>query len=444
MATAVETLEKLERRITLTVPLAEVNQEVEKRLKVRARTAKFPGFRPGKAPLKMVAAQFGAMVESEVLNDKVGRAFSDVTAGHNLRVAGFPRIEPKIDEQVDGALVFQATFEIYPEVMLGDLAGIEVEKSTAQVTDAEIDKTIDILRRQRVHYHTKGEAGEHGDGGPDASAHNGDRVTIDFVGKIDGVEFSGGRGEDFPFLLGEGQMLKEFEDAVLGMKQGESKTFPLTFPEDYHGKEVAGKTAEFTITLKKVEWAHMPDIDSHFAETLGVAGGDLQKMRDDIRANLEREVGNRIKAKTKTSVLDALVKVVDLEVPKTLLEQDAERLAEFMRQDMRQRGMQMQDLPISPDMFNEQAERRVRIGLIMSELVRANALQATGEQVRAWIDDFAKAYENPQQVVNHYLTDRNRLADVEAMVVEQNVVDYVLSKAKVTEKQVPFDELMNA
>jgi len=444
MATAVETLEKLERRITLTVPLAEVNQEVEKRLKVRARTAKFPGFRPGKAPLKMVAAQFGAMVESEVLNDKVGRAFSDVTADHNLRVAGFPRIEPKIDEQVDGALVFQATFEIYPEVKLGDLAGIEVEKSTAQVTDAEIDKTIDILRRQRVHYHTKGEAGEHGDGGPDASAHNGDRVTIDFVGKIDGVEFSGGKGEDFPFLLGEGQMLKEFEDAVLGMKRGESKTFPLTFPEDYHGKEVAGKTAEFTITLKKVEWAHMPDIDSHFAETLGVAGGDLQKMRDDIRANLEREVGNRIKAKTKTSVLDDLVKVVDLEVPKTLLEQDAERLAEFMRQDMRQRGMQMQDLPISPDMFNEQAERRVRIGLIMSELVKANALQATGEQVRAWIDDFAKAYENPQQVVNHYLTDRNRLADVEAMVVEQNVVDYVLSKAKVTEKQVPFDELMNA
>ncbi|MFM7657121.1 MAG: trigger factor [Burkholderiaceae bacterium] len=444
MATAVETLEKLERRITLTVPLAEVNQEVEKRLKVRARTAKFPGFRPGKAPLKMVAAQFGAMVESEVLNDKVGRAFSDVTADHNLRVAGFPRIEPKIDEQVDGALVFQATFEIYPEVKLGDLAGIEVEKSTAQVTEAEIDKTIDILRRQRVHYHTKGEAGEHGDGGPDASAHNGDRVTIDFVGKIDGVEFSGGKGEDFPFLLGEGQMLKEFEDAVLGMKQGESKTFPLTFPEDYHGKEVAGKTAEFTITLKKVEWAHMPDIDSHFAETLGVAGGDLQQMRDDIRANLEREVGNRIKAKTKTSVLDALVKVVDLEVPKTLLEQDAERLAEFMRQDMRQRGIQMQDLPISPDMFNEQAERRVRIGLIMSELVKANALQATGEQVRAWIDDFAKAYENPQQVVNHYLTDRNRLADVEAMVVEQNVVDYVLSKAKVTEKQVPFDELMNA
>jgi len=318
-----------------------------------------------------------------------------------------------------------------------------VERSTAQVSDAEIDKTIDILRRQRVHYHTKGEAGEHGDGGPAASAHTSDPVTIDFVGKIDGVEFSGGKGENFPFLLGEGQMLKEFEDAVVGMKQGESKTFPLTFPEDYHGKEVAGKTAEFTITLKKVEWAHMPEVDGHFAESLGVAGGDLQKMRDDIRANLEREVGGRVKAKTKSSVLDALVKVVDLDVPKALIEQDAERLAEFMRQDMRQRGMQVQDLPISPEMFNEQADRRVRIGLIMSELVKANALHATGEQVRAWIDDFAKAYENPDQVVKHYLSDRNRLADVEAMVVEENVVNYVLSKAKVTEKQIAFDELMN-
>jgi len=215
---------------------------------------------------------------------------------------------------------------------------------------------------------------------------------------------------------------------------------PLDF---YHGKEVAGKTAEFTITLKKVEWAHMPEVDGHFAESLGVAGGDLQKMRDDIRANLEREVGGRVKAKTKSSVLDALVKVVDLDVPKALIEQDAERLAEFMRQDMRQRGMQVQDLPISPEMFNEQADRRVRIGLIMSELVKANALHATGEQVRAWIDDFAKAYENPDQVVKHYLSDRNRLADVEAMVVEENVVNYVLSKAKVSEKQIAFDELMN-
>lgn len=443
MATAVETLEKLERRITLTVPLADVNAEVEKRLKVRARSAKFPGFRPGKAPLKMVAAQFGAMVESEVLNDKVGRAFGDATAENNLRVAGYPRIEPK-DEQVDGALVFQATFEVYPEVKLGDLSGVDVEKSTAAVTDAEIDKTIDILRKQRVHFHTKGESGAHGDGGPDASAQKGDRITVDFVGKIDGVEFAGGKGEDFPFVLGEGQMLKEFEDAALGLKKGDTKTFPLSFPADYHGKDVAGKTAEFTITVKNVEWAHMPEVDADFAKSLGVADGDMQKMRADIRANLEREVGNRVKARTKASVMDALVKVAELDVPKALLEQDAERLAEMTRQDMRQRGMDVKDMPFPTDLFTAQADRRVRLGLILSELVKSNALQATGEQVKAWVDDFAKAYEDPQQVVKYYFSDRNRLAEVEALVIEENVVNHVLSKAKVAEKAVSFDELMNS
>ncbi len=442
MATAVETLEKLERRITLTVPLAEVNEEIEKRLKVRARTAKFPGFRPGKAPLKMVAAQFGAMVENEVLNDKVGQAFGDATAENNLRVAGYPRIEPKADEKVDNALVFQATFEVYPEVKIGDLAAAEVEKSTAAITDAEIDKTIDILRKQRVHYHTKGEAGAHGDGGPDTSAQNGDRVTVDFVGKLDGVEFPGGQAEDFPFVLGAGQMLKEFEDATIGLKTGETKTFTLSFPEDYHGKDVAGKTAEFTITVKNVEWAHLPEVDANFAKSLGVADGDLQKMRDDIRANLEREVGSRIKARTKNSVMDVLVKVAELDVPKALLEQDAERLAEQTRQDMRQRGINVNDMPFPADLFTAQADRRVRLGLILSELVKLNQLQATAEQIKAFVDDFAKAYEDPQQVVKYYFSDRNRLAEVEALVIEENVVNFVLSKAKVAEKSVSFDELM--
>ncbi len=443
MATAVETLEKLERRVTLTVALADVNAEVEKRLKVRARTAKAPGFRPGKVPMKMVAAQFGAMVENEVLNDKVGQAFAEATVEAQLRVAGFPRIEPKADEKTEGALVFQATFEVYPEVKIGDLASVEVEKSKAEVTDAEIDKTIDILRKQRVHYHTKGEQGAHGDGGPDASAQNGDRVTCDFVGTIDGVEFQGGKAQDFVFVLGEGRMLKEFEDAALGLKVGDLKKFPLSFPADYHGKDVAGKTAEFTITMKKVEWAHMPEIDAEFAKSLGVADGDMQKMRADIRANLEREVGNRIKARTKASVMDALIKVAELDVPKALLEQDAERLAEMTRQDMRQRGMDVKDMPFPTDLFTAQADRRVRLGLILSEMVKANSLQATADQIKAYVDDFAKAYEDPQQVVKYYFSDRNRLAEVEALVLEENVVNFVLGKAKVSDKAVSFDELMN-
>ncbi len=442
MATAVETLEKLERRITITLPLADVQAEVEKRLKVRARTAKAPGFRPGKVPMKMVAAQYGMQIENDVLNDQVGRAFSAAASENNLRVAGFPKIEPKKEAAADGSVAFDATFEVYPDVKFGDLTGAEIEKTTTEVTDAEIDKTIDILRKQRAHFHVKGEHSDHGDGGADQSAQDGNRVTIDFVGKIDGVEFEGGKGEDFAFVLGEGRMLPEFEAGALGLKVGETRTFPLSFPADYHGKDVAGKTAEFTITLKKIEWAHMPEVDTEFAKSLGIENGDLQKMREDIRANLEREVSNRLKSKNKDSVMDALLKVSELDVPKVLVDQEVGRLMEMTRQDMAQRGMNVKDMPFPPELFTAQAERRVRLGLILAELVKANNLQATPEQVKAQVDDFAKAYEDPQQVVKYYYSDRNRLAEVEALVLEENVVNYVLGKAKVTEKSVAFDELM--
>jgi len=443
MATAVETLSKLERRMTLSFPLADVQAEVEKRLKVRARTAKAPGFRPGKVPMKMVAAQFGYQVETEVLNDKVGRAFNDAAVENNLRVAGFPSIEPKTSEEAgEGQLAFNATFEVYPDVAIGDLTGAEVEKTTASVSDAEIDKTIDILRKQRVHYHVKGEQGAHGDGGADQSAQNGDRVTVDFVGKIDGVEFQGGKADAFPFVLGEGRMLPEFEAATIGLKVGESKSFPLAFPEDYHGKDVAGKTAEFTITVKKIEWAHMPEVDAVFAQSLGIEDGDLTKMREDIKKNLEREVSARTKAQTKDSVMNALIKASDLEVPKALVEQDVERLAEMAKQDMAQRGMDPKVMQLPRELFTAQAERRVRLGLILAEVVKANKLEATEEQVKAQIEDFAQSYEDPQQVLKYYFSDRRRLAEVEALVLEENVVNYVLGKAKVSEKPVSFDELM--
>ena len=443
MATAVETLDKLERRITISFPIAEMQMEVEKRLKVRARTAKAPGFRPGKVPMKMVAAQYGYQVENEVLNDKVGQAFSTAASESNLRVAGYPRIEPKSgDAVVEGSLAFDATFEVYPEFVVGDLSAAEVEQVKTEVTDAEIDKTIDILRKQRVHYHVKGEQGVHGDGGADQSAQSGDRATLDFVGKVDGVEFAGGKADDFTFVLGEGRMLPEFEAATLRMNVAESKTFSLTFPEDYHGKDVAGKTAEFTITLKKLEWAHLPQVDAEFSKMLGVADGDLVKMRNDIKENLEREVKGRVKAKTKDSVMDSLVKAVEFDVPKSLVEQDAQRLAEMTRQDMAQRGMNVKDVPFPTELFTAQAERRVRLGLILAELVKANKLQATMEQIKAQVEDFAQSYEDPQQVVKYYFSDRNRLAEVEALVLEENVVNYVLGKSKVTEKILPFDELM--
>ncbi|RJF98453.1 trigger factor [Noviherbaspirillum saxi] len=443
MATAVETLEKLERRITITVPLADVQAEVEKRLKIRARTAKAPGFRPGKVPMKMVAQQYGYQVETEVLNDKVGRAFSEAASENNLRVAGYPRIEPKTSEgAAEGTVAFDATFEIYPDVKIGDLSAAEVEKVKSEVTDAEIDKTIDILRKQRVHYHVKGEQGDHGDGGADQSAQNGDRVTVDFVGKIDGVEFQGGKAEDYPFVLGEGRMLPEFEAAAIGLKVGESKTFPLPFPADYHGKDVAGKTAEFTITMKKIEWAHMPEVDTEFAKSLGIEDGDMNKMREDIKTNLEREVNGRAKSQTKDSVMNALIAASELDVPKALVDQDVERLIEMARQDMAQRGMNVKDMPFPPELFTSQAERRVRLGLILAEVVKANKLEATQDQVKSQVEEFAQSYEDPQQVLKFYFSDRRRLAEVEALVLEENVVNYVLGKAKVAEKAVGFDELM--
>ncbi|PHV40768.1 trigger factor [Janthinobacterium sp. BJB304] len=442
MATAVETLGKLERRITISFPLTDVRTEVEKRLKVQARTAKAPGFRPGKVPLKMVAAQYGYQIESEVLNDKVGRAFNDAANENNLRVAGFPNIVPK-EEAAEGQLAFDATFEVYPEVAIGDLTAVEIETVQADVSEAEIDKTIDILRKQRVHFHTKGEAGEHGDGG-EAIGANGDRVTVDFVGSIDGVEFPGGKAEGYAFVLGEGRMLPEFEAATLGLKVGESKTFPLSFPEDYHGKDVAGKTASFTITLQKLEWAHLPEVDAEFAKSLGVADGDLAKMREDIKVNLQREVAGRVKARNKEAVMDALIKVAELEVPKTLIAQDSERLAEMTRQDMAQRGMNVKDVPFPAELFAEKAERRVRLGLILSQLVGDNNLQATPEQVKAQIEDFAQSYEDPREVLKYYYSDRRRLGEIEALVLEENVVTYVLGLSKVTTKAVAFDELMGS
>jgi len=442
MATAVENLGKLERRLTLSFPLSDVRTEVEKRLKQQAKTARAPGFRPGKVPLKMVAAQYGYQIESDVLNDRVGAAFNQAATEAQLRVAGMPKIEPKQDAP-EGTLAFDATFEVYPEVTLPDLAGIEVETVKADVSDAEIDKTIDILRKQRVRFHTKGEAGEHGDGG-EAVAANGDRVTVDFTGVIDGVEFPGGKADDYAFVLGEGRMLPEFEAATVGLKVGESKTFPLAFPEDYHGQDVAGKTAEFTITLKNLEWAHLPAIDEEFAKSLGIEDGSVEKMRDDIKVNLEREVNARIKARNKEAVMDALVKHTEMDVPQVMVAQDSERLAEQTRQDMAGRGMDVKSLPFPADLFATKAERRVRLGLILSQLVGDNNLQATQDQVKAQIEDFAQSYEDPKEVLKYYYSDRRRLSEVEALVLEENVVNYVLGKAKVTAKDIAFDELMGS
>ena len=433
MSVTVETLEKLERKITLTLPLDVIKSEVEARLKKLARTVKMDGFRPGKVPMSVVAQRYAYSVEFEVMNEKVGSAFSSAANEAKLRVAGQPRITEKA-EAPEGQLAFDAIFEVYPEVKIGDLTTAEVDKLSAEVSDAAIDKTIDILRKQRRTFVLRAE-GE--------AAQDGDRVTVDFEGKIDGEPFEGGKAEGFQFLVGEGQMLKEFEDAVRGMKTGESKTFPLAFPEDYHGKDVAGKTADFLVTLNKVEAAQLPELDGALALSLGIEDGTVDSLRADIKKNLEREVKFRLLARNKTAVMDALVAKAELDLPTSSVQAEIERLKEGARADLKQRGIKDADkAPIPDDIFRPQAERRVRLGLVVAELVQAHELFAKPEQVRAHIEELASSYERPSDVVQWYTGDQQRLAEVEAVVIENNVTDFVLTQAKINEKQVSFDELM--
>ena len=433
MAVNVETLEKLERKMTLTLPVSVIQSEVDSRLKKLARTVKMDGFRPGKVPMNVVAQRYGYSVHYEVMNDKVGEAFATAANEANLRVAGQPRITEK-EDGADGQLSFDAVFEVYPDVQIGDLSTAEVEKLTAEVSDAAIDKTVDILRKQRRTFAQRAH---------DQAAQESDRVTVDFEGKIDGEPFSGGKAEDFQFIVGEGQMLKEFEEAVRGMKAGESKTFPLAFPEDYHGKDVAGKTADFLVTIKKIEAAHLPEVNEALAKSLGIEDGSVESLRADIKKNLEREVKFRLLARNKTAVMDALVAKAELDLPRAAVQAEVERLLEGARAELKQRGIKDADkAPIPDDVFRPQAERRVRLGLVVAELVRSNELHAKPEQLRAHVEELAASYEKPADVMRWYFSDNRRMAEVEAVVIENNVAEFVLGKAKVNEKAVSFDELM--
>jgi trigger factor len=433
MAVTVETLEKLERKITLTLPVGSIQNEVNTRLRKLARTVKMDGFRPGKVPMNVVAQRYGYSVHYEVMNDKVGEAFASAANEAKLRVAGQPRITES-QTATEGQMAFDAVFEVFPEVTIGDLSTAEVEKLATEVTDAAIDKTVEILRKQRRTFAQRAQ---------DAGVQTTDRVTVNFDGKIDGESFSGGKADDFQFIVGDGQMLKEFEEAVVGMKAGESKTFQLAFPADYHGQDVAGKTADFMVTLKKAEAANLPEVDGALAKALGIADATVEGLRSDIRKNLEREVKYRLLGRNKQAVMDALVSKAELDLPNSSVQSEIARLVEGARADLKQRGVKDADkAPIPDDIFRPQAERRVRLGLVVAELVRSNSLQAKPEQIKAHIDELAASDEKPADVVRWYYSDNNRMAEVEGIVIENNVTEFVLSKAKVTDKTVTFDELM--
>ena len=434
MSVTVETLENLERKVIVSLAWADINAETDKRLKQTQRRVKIDGFRPGKAPLKMVASMYGASVQNEVMNELVQRAFYDIAVSENLKVAGFPRFEGVEEQDDKDSLKIAAIFEVFPEVSIGDLSASEVEKVTSEVGDAEVEKTVEILRKQRTRFNHV-----------DRAAQNSDRVIIDFEGKIDGEPFAGGSSKNYAFVLGSGQMLPEFEAGIAGMKAGESKDVEVNFPEDYHGKDVAGKTAVFTITLNNVSEATLPEVDAEFAKALGIADGDVAKMREEVKKNVAREVERRTQEQTKESVMEALLKAVELQVPNALVNDEAARLAEEMKQNFVNQGMaNAGQVNLPADMFKEQAHRRVALGLILAKLVEENKLEPTEEQIKAVVANFAESYEDPQEVIDWYYADASRLQGPTSLAVESNVVNFVLGKAKVTEKTLSFDEVMGA
>lgn len=434
MSVTVETLENLERKVVLSLPWSEINAETDKKLKQTQRRAKIDGFRPGKAPLKMIAQMYGASAQNDVINELVQRRFYDVAVAQELKVAGFPRFEGVEEQDDKESFKVAAIFEVFPEVVIGDLSAQEVEKVTASVGDAEVDQTVEILRKQRTRFnHVEREA------------RNGDRVIIDFEGKIDGEPFAGGASKNYAFVLGASQMLPEFEAGVVGMKAGESKDVTVNFPEDYHGKDVAGKTAVFTITLNNVSEATLPEVDADFAKALGIADGDVAKMREEVQKNVSREVERRVNEQTKESVMNALLKAVELKAPVALVNEEAARLANEMKQNFVNQGMaDAANLDLPLDMFKEQAERRVSLGLILAKLVDENKLEPTEEQIKAVVANFAESYEDPQEVIDWYYAELSRLQAPTSLAIESNVVDFVLGKAKVNEKALSFDEVMGA
>ena len=426
----VETLGTLERRVSMSVPAADIEKQVGERLKKMARNVRMPGFRPGKVPMKLIAQTYGQQVRSEVLGDAVQRSFSDAVREAKLKVAGYPRIEKK-DVASETSLEFSATFEIYPEVKVGDISGAAIERPQVTVDDAAVEKTIEILRKQRTKFVDSVRP-----------ARDADRLTVDFQGTIDGQPFAGGKAENFPFILGEGRMLPEFETAARGMGAGEQKTFELKFPGDYHGREVAGKQASFSVKVIKVEEPQLPAVDAEFAKSLGVVDGDVAKMKSEIRGNVEREVAKRVEARLKAQALQALLDTSPVDLPKSLVDMESQQLAERAMADLQSRGVKPAQVPFTPQTFEAAAKRRVALGLVIGELARAENLQPKPAEVRALVEQEAASYESPAEVVKWFYMQPQRLQEMEGVALEANVVRWVLSKAKVVDKAIAFDELM--
>lgn len=429
---SVETLGSLERRLNASIPQQQLQGEVEARLKRIGRTAKIHGFRPGKVPFKVIEQQYGAQVQQEVLSDVLRRSFVEAAEANSLKVAGNPNFEIKTTNPAADPIEYSATFEVYPEVVVGDMAAEGVERVIYTLSEVDVDNTIATLRKQRTVFEVVKRA-----------AQNEDQVRIDFGGKLNGASFEGGEAKDFVVVLGAGRMLPDFENAIVGMEAGETKSFDMSFPDDYHGKEVAGKQVVFTIILHAVEAPCLPELDVTFAKSLGIKDGDINKLKAEIRDNLARETERRLKVRNKDNAMNALLTVSRLEVPKALLDFETRNIMQQTLRDMKERGAQIpQGMTLPPDLFAERAQKRVKLGLILAELVKQHKLDARPEQIKAMVQDYAQSFDRPQEVVEWHYADSSRLQSVENLVLEDNVVEWVMNTAKLTDRVIGFNELM--
>ncbi len=431
MQVSIETTSGLERRLTVGVPAAQIDSEVEKRLKEAAKTVRLNGFRKGKVPFKVVKQRFGAGVRQEVLGEVMSRSFYEAVEKESVTPAGQPNIEPK--EMAEGKdLEFVATFEVYPEVALGDFSKIEVTKLLAEVQDSDVDKMLDVLRKQQASWTSV-----------DRAAANDDRVNIDYTGTKDGEEFQGGKAEGQALVLGSGQMIPGFEDGLVGLKAGDETVLKLTFPEDYHSEELKGAAVEFAVKVNAVEEQVLPELNAEFFEKFGVKCDDEAGFREEVKSNMSRELKNAAKNKLKNQVMDKLIELHEVDLPKALVASEIDALRNQMAQQFGDNVKNLDLKSLLPDdMYKEQAERRVALGLFVGEIVKSKELKVDNDRVRSMVEEMASSYEEPEEVVKYYMSNRQLLASVESVVLEDQVVDHVLEAANVTETQSTYEDVI--
>lgn len=430
MQVSVESPNAIERRITVSVEEDKISEAVQQKLQSLSKTVKLKGFRAGKVPLKVVKQHFGMQAREEVLNDVLQSSFYEAIAQEELKPAGMPDFEPKQKKPGEG-LEYTATFEVYPEVVISDLSAVSIEKPVCEIADEDLEHMLETIQKQHITWEPV-----------DRAVKQADKAYVDFVGTIDGEVFEGGSGTDMAVEIGKGQLIAGFEDGLVDLKVGDEKTLELTFPENYHQKELAGKPVKFAVTLKKVEEPVLPPVDAELAKKMGIEGGDMDAFREEIRSNMQRELENALESQTKKAVMDALLEAHEVEIPKALIQNEAQALTEQMINNMRQQGMPPEQTKLSPEMFEGEAKRRVSLGLIMAEIVKQQGLKADEATVKQKVEAIAEPYEQSEQVVQYYYSDKQRLAEVESLVIEEQVVNWILSQAKLTDKPMTFNEIM--